>query len=565
MKKRYFAKLTPTCPPVIESLQKKGVLIKEDGVRAFFKCPACGAIATYESPSEIFPYGNVQCSCDFDLTALLESLGLQRHNVRMCPKINVTKVPIHELAEVAEEILAETSKIVTCGQTLYIADYTTGRLSSLEEADLVRILSTHCVMVRYDARTKQEEPIDPPAKLVRLLLGSQQRTMVPEVLGVIRQPFVRSDGSLCMTPGYIPDLKVLAAFDPTKFAPYAWEGHVSRSGVEKALEICEDLYCEFYPADASMKSAMIGAGLLAVQRGVIERAPMVLVQGNAPGSGKSTLAKVYARLATPENIAESSYPETAEEAAKQLLSALTMAPGAVFFDNIEGVMPAYPAMCTCLTEPLYERRVLQRSTLRQVITRTFFVGTGNFITPQADLRRRVFPVKLLAESENPEQRSFERDIESYLEAKRSEIVMAHLKLVAGYLQSGEKAKVRTLAGMSAFTQRCREPLAWMGRPDPAEPMLKILDEGDDDLAKRYEFLRRLQKLFGDETISVSAIARQSDSELLDILADLNVMPNGRLARESLGWLLRGLAGFPVRNLEIVRLGKPSHYRIRELK
>lgn len=58
------------------------------------------------------------------------------------------------------------------------------------------------------------------------------------------------------------------------------------------------------------------------------------------------------------------------------------------------------------------------------------------------------------------------------------------------------------------------------------------------------------------------IARHLTPELFDSLADLDVVVGTQVARKSLGWLLRGLSGFPVRDLVLVRMGKEARYAVK---
>lgn len=201
MKNRHFVTPSPAEAPVIAALRKAGFLNGTDGRMATFTCPMCQAVATYAVPSEQEPYGEVKCSCGLTLVQLLEELGMELHEARCCPKLNVSRVPIHEIVDAAEELLAEAGKVVACGRSLYTADYRTGMLAWIDEADLTRLLSQYGVFLKHDARSKADLPVDPPSKMVHLLMSAQYRRAVPEVQGVVRQPFVRPDGSLCMSPG----------------------------------------------------------------------------------------------------------------------------------------------------------------------------------------------------------------------------------------------------------------------------------------------------------------------------------------------------------------------------
>ena len=565
MKARHFVTPSPAEAPVIVALRKAGLLKETDGRMATFTCPMCQAIATYSVPSEQEPYGEVQCSCGLTLIQLLKELDMKLHEARCCPTLNISQIPIHEIVDAAEELLAETGKVVACGRSLYTADYRSGVLAWIDEADLTRLLSQYSVFLKHDARARADLPVDPPARLVHLLMSTQYRQAVPEVMGVVRQPFVRANGNLCLIPGYHADLKVLAAFDPEPFKKFAWQGKISITQAEDSARYCEDIYREF-AVDASMKNTVLCAGMTAAQRGVLDRAPMILIQSNVSGIGKSTLARVLALLVSGMPASEISYPNSAEETARTLFSALASSPACVLIDNIVGTLQDHPALCTSLTEPFYESRVLRTSSTKQVLTRVLFVGTGNYVTPAADLRRRVLPIKLVSSLEHPEQRRFAReDLDQYVLEHRSELVMHHLRIAAWYLQATEKTECAPLSGLHAWSRRCREPIQALGYDDPAIPMLKMLEEGDDDQAYRLQLLQALRHFFGAEAFTVSDIACLEQRQMLDALANVGVLKGGQLSREKLGWFLKGLAGFPIKGLLLERLGKHPQYRVKELK
>ena len=167
MKSRHFVTPSPAESPVIKALREAGFLNANDDRMATFNCPICHAIATYSVPSEQEPYGEVKCSCGLNLVQMLNELDMEMHEVRCCPTFTISQVPIHEIVDAAEELLAETGKVVACGRSLYTADYRTGILAWIDEADLTRLLSQYAVFLKHDARARTDLPVDPPARMVR--------------------------------------------------------------------------------------------------------------------------------------------------------------------------------------------------------------------------------------------------------------------------------------------------------------------------------------------------------------------------------------------------------------
>ena len=143
--------------------------------------------------------------------------------------------------------------------------------------------------------------------------------------------------------------------------------------------------------------------------------------------------------------------------------------------------------------------------------------------------------------------------------------MHYLRIAAWYLQATEKAECVPLSGLHIWSRRCREPIQALGYDDPAVPMLKMLEEGDDDQAYRLQLLQALRHFFGAEAFTVSDIARLEQRQMVDALANVGVLKGGQLSREKLGWFLKGLVGYPIKDLLLERLGKHPQYRVKELK
>lgn len=560
----------PKISPVVLKLKNLKKILSEKEHQVHLICPICGnedGRTTYEKPSELNNwYGTFQCpKCHSSFEKFLAELGMKRYQARYAFQICISEVPIHELVEAAEDVISSTRRVFCCGKTLYSVDMKSGRMAPLEAADVTTILSRQCQWIKYDARSKCNVPTDPPKKVVSTILESSFHPAVPEVLAICCMPFVRQDGSLCMTPGYDSKTKIIACFDPKEFQPYEWSTKLTKSDAEQALNDLKRLLAEFPCYEPVDESASLEGILKAVNRAVLVAAPMTLVQANAPGCGKSTLCGLYAKLVTKNPVAEKNLPTTDEEMAKTLIATLSSSSGVITFDNIVGNIPAFASLCTCLSSSFFEQRKLGGSTILQVSSRVLFLANGNFVHPEGDLLRRVLPLQLVARNAHPEQRSFSNaNLLDFVAENRARLIMNALRITAAYLQSGEKISCPPLSGYEEWSLRCRKPLIWLGLPDPAKRIFEQLNEDDPLTANRYALLKSLRVCYGDQIFTVKTIVTDKFDSVLNCLCDLGFIQRGVVNKGSLGWALKDLSTFPVKDLRLEAV-KKSHYRVFEVR
>lgn len=566
-KNHWFVHHTGRDCAVVAQLKAKGVSFKEDLQKVVLACPLCqsdesSVEAVYTKPTVSNEYGTYKCSrCAGSLGQFLNSLGLKRFMARNVTRIYVTDVPVHELAEAVNDLLASSAYVFRVGKTLYWINEE-GAIIALGESDLVLFLSRECQWVKYDARQKSYTATQPPNLLVKTVVNSASHRGVKEILGIARSPYVLSNGFLSMKPGFNANLKILAVFDPKNYLPFAWSERLTKEDALEALNFLNEEILRDFPFQEDIdRSAALSAFLTAANRSVIQRAPLFLVAANSMSSGKSVLCRLIGQIATPLPFAEASMPTSQIEMGKTLLSQLQNNNGVVIFDNVIDRFPDYPSLCTCLTQPLFEHRQLHSNTMKQVSTRVTFLASGNFIRPEGDLIRRVLTIQLAAD-EHPEQRRFYTDIVKYAEQHRPEIVMKAVSITAAFLQSGELISCRSLAGFEEWTERCRKPLIWLGLQDPATRLFVQLKYGDETVWKRYRFLKNLSQKYGDGIFTVKDLCSDSLSvELRDSLIDLELVEQGQINRVKLGRLLGLIADYPIKGLILKRVSNRTEYRV----
>ena len=124
-------------------------------------------------------------------------------------------------------------------------------------------------------------------------------------------------------------------------------------------------------------------------------------------------------------------------------------------------------------------------------------ANGNNVTVSEDLVPRTVAIRLDANSERPEERTFEFDPIERVRADRGEYLAAIFTIVKAFKAAGgEKAKgMKVVAGFDEWSRLVQQPLMWLGRPDPLgnRETIRSLDPKGQELDGLLEVLKKYQK------------------------------------------------------------------------
>lgn len=100
---------------------------------------------------------------------------------------------------------------------------------------------------------------------------------------------------------------------------------------------------------------------------------------------------------------------------------------------------------------------------------------------------------------------------------------------------------------------CRNPLVWLGEPDPATSLIEQV-RNDDDQDILGEVLELWFKVFDDEPMMVRELVLRAakDAKFAEILDEAGVMDGAVVNTRRLGWYLKDNLGRWARSLRIVR-------------
>lgn len=450
--------------------------------------------------------------------------------------------------------LAGTGKVFEQGGSMVTlkTDSVTGEvvLHELNSAQMVLAVDEVVAWERFDSRKQEFVRSAPPESFCSSLLRTGVTGELPALAGVVQQPYMRDDGTICSTPGYDRVSRLYGAF-----AAPDWPclEHPTQNDARAALERLEGLLDEFQFVDAVDRAASLSAMLTAAVRPGLATAPMFLTRAHVPGSGKSYLCALITAMASPRRGAPLAFPSSDDECEKVLLAQFRRGSAVIEFDNLTRDLLPYKKLCTALTSERVTGRVLGTSRTLELSTRVLLLANGNNVDPVGDLARRCITIRLDALTERPAERTFTRpDLLEQVRQQRDEYVAAALTVVRAWLVAGmPKAKCAEQGSFNRWSDWCRQPLLWLGHPDPVATMSTAHSEDPERV-----LLGRLLEIWQARAASGPVMVRDlvawaaegsSDTGsgelgLADVLDQIAGDRGGSINRKRLGWWLKAHSG-----------------------
>lgn len=467
--------------PVIRALKDKGLYKAPLGEgKHNITCPWVhehsdeidGGTAYFE-PDDLYPVGGFKClhghCARRRIRDLMVFVQVEPRAARMKATIRVAAGEIHRVVDAAERELARCARYYQRGGmiVLLLSDPTIHetRIQDLSRPALARALAAVANWEKFNQRAQGWVRTDPPPRHVEILFDLPKYDHLPSLIGLTRQPYLRSDGSLMSAPGYDPATQLLGVFDQRAFSV---PDHPTLAQAAAALALLKDLLAEFsFPRETDLAAAL-SAILTATVRPSLPYAPMFHVLAHMVGSGKSYLCKVFTAFATAQRGTPTTFPGDDEECRKLLLAQLLGSPAVMEFDNLTSDLIPHKSLCTVLTSEYFCGRILGVSKTATVSTRTLFLSSGNNVGPVQDMARRCVTIRLSPQCEVPAARSFKRpDLVREVLSERGRYVSAALTIVRAWIAAGNPRNAcKHLAGYDDWSELCRQPLLWLGFPTP---------------------------------------------------------------------------------------------------
>jgi hypothetical protein len=380
-------------------------------------------------------------------------------------------------------------------------------LHPVEAPHLRELAGRAALHERYDGRAEKYKQCDCPDTAAKAYLARGSWPEIPALNGFVEAPTLTLNGRVLDVPGYDAATGLFLAYDsipgyqPPPLAPSMQQAAEAADVLAKAV----GTFPFVSPADLS---ATLSGMILAVLRRSLPSAPMLAVTAPTPGTGKTLLTDTISLLATGRRASVMSVGHDEIEADKRLAGALLAGDAMLNLDNVERPLGG-DLLCQVLSQPVLKTRPLGGSAMVDVPTCAIIAATGNNLSIQGDLKRRVTMIRMDAELERPELRPF--DGEPHLDMilrRRGELIRAALTIPLAYLAAGApKMKPTPLGGFEDWDRLARRPLLWLGLADPMEASGLLRDQ-DPDMETIRAVLVAWFDVFAGDAVSAADVVRE---------------------------------------------------------
>lgn len=360
---------------------------------------------------------------------------------------------------------------------------------------------------RYDARAEKWKACDCPEPAAKAYMARGCWPEIPVLSGFVECPTLTLDGRVLDVPGYDADTGLFAAWSaiPGYRSPPRAPNRQDAAAAAETLAKAIETFPFVSPADIS---AALAGMILAVVRRSLPAAPMLCVTAPTPGTGKTLFTDTISLLATGRRASVMAMGHDEVETDKRLAGVLMAGDAMVNIDNVERPLGG-DVLCQVLSQPVFKTRPLGASSMVDVPTCAIMAATGNNLSVQGDLKRRVSMIRMDAKLERPELRAFEG--EPHLDKimrQRGELVRAALTIPLAYLAAGAPAVGNTpLGGFEDWDRLVRRPLVWLGLADPLDATSQLRAE-DPDLEALMVLLTAWFDLFAGSAKTAADVIRE---------------------------------------------------------
>lgn len=330
-----------------------------------------------------------------------------------------------------------------------------GRLVVLDErkfaAEFNNITKWHHVLTGGDVESRKE--VAAPSEVVSHLFHSE-RTIFPELKGIITVPTFTRDGSLISTPGFHDN------------GLFYWNNgeldipQVSKKPIKEEVGRAKELFLDAlgeFPFDgltpeevaaggSASYANMIGLILLPFMREMIDGAtPSHLLNKPSPRTGSGLALDVCSIIWNGEFATTMTVPKRQEEIGKTIIAKLRSGASYFVFDNIPDNLDS-DDLAMAISQGKIDARILGKndaSAVEPVKVRATWILDGNNVTMSEELMERTTLIALDAKVALPGKRTGwnHPNLRRWAKDNRGELVWACLTLIQNWIAKGRKPYV----------------------------------------------------------------------------------------------------------------------------
>lgn len=327
-----------------------------------------------------------------------------------------------------------------------------------------------------------ETHVEPPKQVLKSLMARTTFGAVHELNCIVRHATLSADGELLTIPGYHKEHKMLIFPRVDGERIDLVDSDCTPENARAALALLVDLFQDFNFESEAHRAAAFSLLFTLLVRQNLDTVPFFALDASTPGTGKGTVFQVVQAIATGNPSLSSWAPtEDADAEGKRLVSlGLEGRSGLCLFDNIKsGASLGNAVLDAALTNGFVSGRLLQLNKTATVKLSVTFAATGNNIRLSGDLHRRTLFMKLVALLTKRTKWTYPL-IAQYAATHRLKYLRAALLIMRAFVLHGRLpsddtwrpiegvsgAEPTPYASFEAWSKMCRDPLVWLGMPDP---------------------------------------------------------------------------------------------------
>ncbi len=324
----------------------------------------------------------------------------------------------------------------------------------------------------------EDKPTRPHKWLVDALhqRGQYPSETIPPLVGIVRCPTIRPDGTVLQEPGY--DARSGLLYDPDGEYPTVPDAPTLEQASQAAAELLEVIQDFPFMAEEH-RSVWLALLLTLVGRSAIPGpCPLFAVDANTRGSGKSLMCDAAGVIAFGDQLPRKTWSRDDDETRKTITSIALEAVPAVLLDNVSSTLGS-ASLDAVLTGTSWTDRILGKSQTTGTLPLTaVWIATGNNLVLGADTARRSLYCRLETLEEHPEDREDfrHRDLLRWVRENRHRLAVHAVTVLRAYLAAGTpKQSLKSWGSFQAWSDLIRGAIVWIGRPDPAHTKMIVRD------------------------------------------------------------------------------------------
>lgn len=354
--------------------------------------------------------------------------------------------------------------------------------------------------------------IAPPAAVMKLI----PPVVIPELPpldGIATTPYLDRDGDLIAADGYHPGTRRILHTEGLRLP--AIPAAPSGEEVSAAIKLLSEEWLGDFPfASPADKANAIAIPLTVTGRMFYALVPLFVLDASTSGSGKGLLAKTTSIIVTGNVPEVMQLPEVGEEQRKKITSTLLAGQELIMWD--ESHVIAGHTLAAILTAERYSDRLLGGNKMMSAVNRFTMISLGNNVQVRGDMRRRVWPCRLVPDTAHPEHRTGFRhaDLDGWVREHRGELLGAVLMIWRNWIAKGRPEASITLGSFERWGRAVGGALEAAGITGFGANIAEWLSYSEDDDGGWTEHLAQLRRRFGDRWFTVSNVADAVSAMLL---------------------------------------------------